>query len=154
MDQLKDFHKWVVAQADSGAITRQGACLDKEERRKLWPMCFCSLCLLWPNFRMRMHACTPLLHSHTHAEAVSMIPPFLLGVEPHHKVLDLCAAPGSKTSQILEMMHTREMVDGTAPTGMQMPNDRPSHFPPAHPSVCGSSSSTGRCAVLQYRAVR
>jgi len=27
-------------------------------------------------------------------EVVSMIPPLLLGVQPHHYVLDMCAAPG------------------------------------------------------------
>ncbi|XP_030074551.1 tRNA (cytosine(34)-C(5))-methyltransferase-like [Microcaecilia unicolor] len=30
-------------------------------------------------------------------EAVSMIPPLLLNIQPHHKILDMCAAPGSKT---------------------------------------------------------
>ena len=30
-------------------------------------------------------------------EKVSMIPVTLLQIEPHHKVLDMCAAPGSKT---------------------------------------------------------
>ena len=38
----------------------------------------------------------------TRQEAVSMIPPLALNVQPGHTVLDLCAAPGSKTSQILE----------------------------------------------------
>lgn len=37
-----------------------------------------------------------------------MIPPLLLDVQPHHKVLDMCAAPGSKTSQIIEMLHRDE----------------------------------------------
>ena len=37
-------------------------------------------------------------------EEVSMVPPHLLGVEPHHRVLDFCAAPGSKTQQILELL--------------------------------------------------
>lgn len=32
--------------------------------------------------------------------AVSMIPPLALNVSPHHKCLDMCAAPGSKTSQV------------------------------------------------------
>lgn len=35
-------------------------------------------------------------------EAASMIPPLLLDVHPGHSVIDLCAAPGSKTAQILE----------------------------------------------------
>jgi len=84
----------------------------------------------------------------TRQEAVSMVPPLFLGVEPHHRVcrpyaihflllfcvhstvrgcepsfistryllqiLDMCAAPGSKTAQILEMLHAGTMM----PTGM------------------------------------
>ena len=45
-----------------------------------------------------------------------MIPPLLLDVKPHHKVLDMCAAPGSKTAQIIEMLHSSNnessVVDG------------------------------------------
>ena len=37
-------------------------------------------------------------------ELVSMIPVKLLDAQPHHLVLDSCASPGSKTSQILEVM--------------------------------------------------
>ena len=33
-------------------------------------------------------------------EAVSMIPPLLLDIKPHHTVLDMCAAPGSKTGTV------------------------------------------------------
>lgn len=36
-------------------------------------------------------------------EAVSMIPPLMLQPGPGHSVLDMCAAPGSKTAQILNM---------------------------------------------------
>mgnify|MGYP003314990502 CR=1 FL=1 len=36
-----------------------------------------------------------------------MIPPLLLDVKPQHRVLDMCAAPGSKTFQLLEMLHAR-----------------------------------------------
>jgi hypothetical protein len=39
----------------------------------------------------------------TRQEAVSMVPPLALNVQPHHRCLDMCAAPGSKTTQILEV---------------------------------------------------
>lgn len=35
-----------------------------------------------------------------------MIPPLVLDVQPHHKILDMCAAPGSKTAQLIEMLHS------------------------------------------------
>lgn len=37
-------------------------------------------------------------------EVVSMIPPMLMDVRTHHVVLDMCAAPGSKAAQLLEMI--------------------------------------------------
>lgn len=33
-----------------------------------------------------------------------MIPPLLLDVQPGDRVLDMCAAPGSKTAQLIEML--------------------------------------------------
>jgi 16S rRNA C967 or C1407 C5-methylase (RsmB/RsmF family) len=50
-------------------------------------------------------------------ELVSMVPVHLLDVEPHHMVLDLCAAPGSKTSQLQEIMA------GVGSTGLIVAND-------------------------------
>ena len=41
-------------------------------------------------------------------EAVSMIPPLLMTVKSGMTVLDLCAAPGSKTAQLIEMVHSGE----------------------------------------------
>ncbi|MCJ1390299.1 hypothetical protein MMC18_003157 [Xylographa bjoerkii] len=41
-------------------------------------------------------------------EAVSMIPPLLMDVRPGMTVLDLCAAPGSKSAQLIEMVHGGE----------------------------------------------
>lgn len=38
-------------------------------------------------------------------EEVSLLPPLLLAVQSHHTVLDMCAAPGSKTLELLELMH-------------------------------------------------
>ncbi|KAK7075924.1 tRNA (cytosine(34)-C(5))-methyltransferase [Halocaridina rubra] len=57
-------------------------------------------------------------------EAVSMIPPIVLGVEPHHKVLDLCAAPGSKTAQLIEFLHSSDdELTSTIPPGIVVAND-------------------------------
>ncbi|KAI0484722.1 S-adenosyl-L-methionine-dependent methyltransferase [Xylariaceae sp. FL0804] len=41
-------------------------------------------------------------------EVVSMIPPLLMDLRPGMTVLDLCAAPGSKSAQLLEMIHAGE----------------------------------------------
>ncbi|KAL1985860.1 hypothetical protein VTN96DRAFT_7352 [Rasamsonia emersonii] len=41
-------------------------------------------------------------------EVVSMIPPLLLDVRPGMTVLDMCAAPGSKSAQLMEMLHAGE----------------------------------------------
>ncbi|KAM5482002.1 tRNA (cytosine-5-)-methyltransferase ncl1 [Microsporum audouinii] len=41
-------------------------------------------------------------------EVVSMIPPLLLDVRPGMVVLDMCAAPGSKSAQLMEMIHAGE----------------------------------------------
>lgn len=52
-------------------------------------------------------------------EAVSMIPPIVLEVKPHHTVLDMCAAPGSKTAQLIEALHK----DTDEPSGFVVAND-------------------------------
>ncbi|XP_044026900.1 RNA cytosine C(5)-methyltransferase NSUN2 [Siniperca chuatsi] len=54
-------------------------------------------------------------------EAVSMIPPLLLKIESHHKILDMCAAPGSKTAQLIEMLHADMEVP--FPEGFVIAND-------------------------------
>ncbi|KAK9503672.1 hypothetical protein O3M35_010185 [Rhynocoris fuscipes] len=52
-------------------------------------------------------------------ETVSMIPPLLLDIKSHHKILDMCAAPGSKTAQIIEMLHSGKAI----PSGFVVAND-------------------------------
>ncbi|XP_038653122.1 RNA cytosine C(5)-methyltransferase NSUN2 [Scyliorhinus canicula] len=54
-------------------------------------------------------------------EAVSMIPPLLLDIKAHHKILDMCAAPGSKTAQLIEMLHSDMNV--AFPEGFVIAND-------------------------------
>lgn len=58
----------------------------------------------------------------TRQEAVSMVPPLFLDVQPHHFVLDMCAAPGSKTFQLLEIIH-QSSTPGSLPVGMVVAND-------------------------------
>lgn len=41
-------------------------------------------------------------------EVVSMIPPLVMNLQPGMIVLDMCAAPGSKAAQLLEMVHRGE----------------------------------------------
>nr|CCC93808.1 conserved hypothetical protein [Trypanosoma congolense IL3000] len=43
-------------------------------------------------------------------EEVSMIPPFLLDIQPTDKCLDMCASPGSKTAQILVALGRHKVV--------------------------------------------
>ena len=57
----------------------------------------------------------------TRQEAVSMLPPLFLDVQPHHTVLDMCAAPGSKTTQIIEQLHAG--TPGQLPRGLVIAND-------------------------------
>ncbi|CAN8070963.1 unnamed protein product [Agarophyton chilense] len=68
-------------------------------------------------FLVRMHA----LGAVNRQEAVSMIPPLLLDAQPGHAVLDMCAAPGSKTAQILE--HLSERGIPLSDPGLVIAND-------------------------------
>eukprot|EP00536_Pseudo-nitzschia_multiseries_P004168 jgi/Psemu1/253358/estExt_Genewise1Plus.C_680013 len=59
----------------------------------------------------------------TRQEAVSMIPPVVLDPKPHHVVLDMAAAPGSKTSQLLEIVNLPTDKDCHEPKGCVVAND-------------------------------
>ena len=60
-------------------------------------------------------------------EVVSMIPPLVMDLKPGMTVLDLCAAPGSKSAQLIEMVHggeeerTREVAEDLA-NGLDRPS--------------------------------
>uniref|UniRef100_A0A453HAK5 SAM-dependent MTase RsmB/NOP-type domain-containing protein n=1 Tax=Aegilops tauschii subsp. strangulata TaxID=200361 RepID=A0A453HAK5_AEGTS len=58
----------------------------------------------------------------TRQEAVSMVPPLFLNVQAGHHILDMCAAPGSKTFQLLEMIH-QSKEPGLLPTALVIAND-------------------------------
>lgn len=49
-------------------------------------------------------------------EEVSMVPPLVLDPRPGETVLDLCASPGSKTTQISQMMENRGLVIANEPS--------------------------------------
>lgn len=59
----------------------------------------------------------------TRQEAVSMIPPVVLDPKPHDIVLDMAAAPGSKTSQLLEIVNLPTEKDSHEPKGCVVAND-------------------------------
>jgi multisite-specific tRNA:(cytosine-C5)-methyltransferase len=55
-------------------------------------------------------------------EAVSMIPALVLGARPGDFVLDMCAAPGSKTGMCLEMVTHSSGADGSVPHELEAVN--------------------------------
>lgn len=72
----------------------------------------------------------------------SMAPVSMLGVRPQHRVLDLCASPGSKTTQLIDAMHADE---ARAPTGVVVANDFSLHR---------AKMLVRRCAALGAAAAR
>jgi hypothetical protein len=55
-----------------------------------------------------------------------MLPALLLGLRPWHWVADVCAAPGSKTTQVLDLMHLQTECRGGGvefPTGLVVANE-------------------------------
>ena len=53
----------------------------------------------------------------TRQEIVSMMPPILLDVKSDHAILDMCAAPGSKTAQLLELIQANHTLDNGVGNG-------------------------------------
>lgn len=56
-----------------------------------------------------------------------MLPPLFMDVKAHHSVFDMCAAPGSKTAQILELMQADHLAthgsNKSKPSGFVIAND-------------------------------
>ncbi len=59
----------------------------------------------------------------TRQELVSMIPPLLLDVQSSDIIFDMCAAPGSKTAQLLEMLYSEEAEGKGMTSGGVLAND-------------------------------
>ncbi|KAH7462513.1 hypothetical protein KRP22_004934 [Phytophthora ramorum] len=56
-------------------------------------------------------------------EAVSMLPVLFLDVQRGHHVLDMCASPGSKTTQVLDFLLSSESSDKGGQSGLVIAND-------------------------------
>ena len=85
----------------------------------------------------------------TRQELVSMIPTLLLDVKSHHAVLDMCAAPGSKTSQIIEALHV-DAAEGEVPKGFCVANDANNArcYMLVHQVIHTASPHVGACCSL------
>ncbi|CDJ42271.1 hypothetical protein, conserved [Eimeria tenella] len=53
----------------------------------------------------------------TRQEAVSMLPCLFLDIQPHHLVLDMCSSPGSKTSEMLDMLQWKAQLHASTEKG-------------------------------------
>ena len=83
-------------------------------------------------------------------EAVSMVPAALLGIRPGHKLLDMCASPGSKTTQALEAIH-----GGKAEGGLVVANDTDARRARLLIRRCAALGElTARLAVTQHDATK
>ncbi|OWZ19456.1 TRNA (cytosine-5-)-methyltransferase [Phytophthora megakarya] len=56
-------------------------------------------------------------------EAVSMLPVLFLDVQRGHRVLDMCASPGSKTTQVIDFLLSAENGKGGEESGLVIAND-------------------------------
>ena len=78
-------------------------------------------------------------------EAVSMLPPMLLDVKPGHKVLDMCAAPGSKTAHLIEALHGELEEDDQSSQGYPFPQES---------LVIANDVDSKRCHTLVHQTKR
>jgi len=97
--------------------TRRDGVLDRLDQGgvKFWPFG-------WYPFGLRLEVEKPgnlieSLMGHIHVqEEISMVPALVLDPKPGETVLDLCAAPGSKTTQISQIMENRGVVVANDPS--------------------------------------
>ncbi len=79
-------------------------------------------CFSWYPLGLKLDAASPgkllenLLGNIHIQEELSMAPPLVLDPRPGEMVLDLCASPGSKTTQISQMMEDRGLVVANEPS--------------------------------------
>ena len=79
-----------------------------------------------------------------------MIPPLLLDIKPGHSVLDMCAAPGSKTAQIIEMLHQASNMDFIVQDATSIQVDKQ----PLNGLVVANDVDNKRCYMLIHQSNR
>mmetsp|Transcript_31637 Transcript_31637/g.58858 ORF Transcript_31637/g.58858 Transcript_31637/m.58858 type:complete len:798 (+) Transcript_31637:39-2432(+) len=84
----------------------------------------------------------------TRQEAVSMVPPLALNAQACHKCLDMCAAPGSKTSQLLEVVNL-SLPRGTSAEGATSETEASTQG-----LVLANDSDTDRAYMLVHQCKR
>ncbi|KAJ4833650.1 hypothetical protein Tsubulata_001279 [Turnera subulata] len=122
-----DFMKSVQAEVADGDSQEEGAIrpLPWYPDNLAWHSNFSRMQLRKNQTLERFHEFLKLeneIGNITRQEAVSMVPPLFLDVRPEHFVLDMCAAPGSKTFQLLEIIY-KSTKPGSLPDGMVIAND-------------------------------
>lgn len=75
-----------------------------------------------------------------------MIPPLFLNLHPDHLVLDMCAAPGSKTSQIIDLLVRSESLYGSC-TAKTTPRE-------SYGGVIANEIDIDRAAMLTHQLTR
>ena len=79
-------------------------------------------------------------------ELVSMIPVLLLGIQRHHRILDLCASPGSKTIQAVDALYDDNDGDKD---GDDTQSGKTAHHPSGY--MVANELDTPRAYVLAHR---
>ncbi|XP_065316969.1 RNA cytosine-C(5)-methyltransferase NSUN2-like isoform X3 [Gordionus sp. m RMFG-2023] len=89
-------------------------------------------------------------------EAVSLIPVQLMDIHSHHIILDMCASPGSKTTQILEILNAKSNLKKHLCKNTKSPQDSitddQAHF--AKGFVVANDSDSKRCYLLVHQTKR
>ena len=91
----------------------------------------------------------------TRQEIASMVPVALLAIQPCHAVLDLCASPGSKTTQALEALHSQFGEEGQSswPAGFVVANELDSGRSYVLAKRCAAlEAAASSCIVTTHRA--
>ena len=108
----------------------------------------------------RTHTCTHT-HTHTHATHAHMHTHTYTHTHTHththttSKVLDMCAAPGSKTTQLIELLHAEESQTNLIPGRAHPPHSTHlNNMSTTAGVVVANDADNKRCYMLVHQAKR